>query len=759
MSSFYPLGPALAYSYRFDVLDRGFGKIGEVTPDKSSSVTISNRTAGAVKRQLSGFRLLPADAAAVNPATDRIRPMYVPADGSLPLPLGVFMWADHVNAIRTYGNEMESTLHDLGLLLGQPALGAVSFPSESGIYDALFQVATWAGFGDVQIDYVAGSFPAPQAWPAGNQTTYYSVLSEVCSKHAGFFDPYFNNEGRLRLRDPGELSSVIAELVYDDDRFTGRVERSSVFIANNLMNAANRYVVLDTSANPASIAAIYTIPPDAPHSWEARGDYFTKYLEVQGVGSPENALLLAINAARTDAEFYEEATWTATVDPRHDTFDVVRVHDGDYLETEWNLSGATMTHKGKRIKHAEVRSPGGIIGTQPGIPGVPSTDPGTGTPPPPDTGGGTDVLVGAYEAETATRVDLAATPPTTGSGWWEIDSTGRFLAPDGQRTRLLGANGSVDVMGGGAFIFNMPVPAADGGGRETFTNRVNDVKNWGWNLLRVIVLPSVSGQTTTVNAVRDLVALCAPQKIVCEVYCLEAQSPNSSNTANASTAPFSTVVLPFFQALLAAVPAANLPYLWLNPNGENREDSSFSAWQTLNNGLYSAIRGYTGGANVMLSFTTYNFGQTLLSSTDWGTFKTGKTRVALGWHTYGGLGSAAAYETARAAARAANMAILVEEFGYYATPTAGPPAGFNPGACCGSSYGVQRPTSIQVVDDWYATKGESAVVWIGTSDENTQTAHAMRYNPTANGGYLAYSLPLSELGNKLWTVRTLAKVY
>jgi hypothetical protein len=323
----------------------------------------------------------------------------------------------------------------------------------------------------------------------------------------------------------------------------------------------------------------------------------------------------------------------------------------------------------------------------------------------------------------------------------------------------LGANGSVDVMGGGAFIFNMPVPAADGGGRETFTNNVSDIQNWGWNQVRCVVLPSVSGQTTTVNAVKDLVVACAAAKINVLVYCLESQSPHSSNTANASTAPFSTVILPFFQALLAAVPAGALPYLWINPNGENREDSNFAAWQTLNDGVYSAIRGYTNGANVMISFSTYNFAQSPLSVANWNTFKSGKTRVCMGWHTYGALGSNAAYESARATLRAGNVAFMVEEFGYLATPASGPPPGFDPGACCGSSYAVQRPMSLQNISDWYATKGESITVWIGTSDENTQTGHAMRYNPPSHGGYLAYSLPQSELGAAMWNVRTLPKTY
>jgi hypothetical protein len=749
-TSYFPLTFSLSHTFRFDVLDSGLGLIGEVHPTRSDRVQITNRPPGAVKRRMSNFHLTQTEAADIDPVSMRIRPMYVPGDGSTPEPLGVFLWADASTLRHARGNDHEGTLHDQGLIWGQPIAEGISFESGSSVYDAMFQVCVWAGFPHAQIENTSASFAAPVAWPGSSQNTYYKVLAELAMKHAQFFDPYFNRGGVPILRAPGDLGAVIPSYVYDDDPVTGRIIRDSVVVSNDLLNAPNRYIVLDTSVKPATVLAEYLVPEDAPNSRARRGWYLTKYVEVQGLASQADAEAVALNMARQDRA-YEEISFTSTIDPRHDTYDVMRVLDGDYLETEWTMTlgpGGPMAHKGKRIRHSEVRAPGGVIGTQPGVPTSPPVDPGGPVTPPP---AGTETLVASYEAEVATLTTATVTPPSSGSGWWESDAAGRFVSPDGVRTRMLGANGSVDVLGGGPFIFNMPVPAADGGGRETFTNKTNDIKNWGWNIVRCVVLPSgAGGMTTNVNATRDLVVANAAQKIITLVYCLESQAPTASNTPNASTAPFSTVILPFFQQLLAATPASALPYLWLNPNGENREDANFAAWKTLNDGLYSAIRGYTNGANVWLSVSTYNFAQQPLTVAEWNSYKSGKTRVSLGIHTYGAQNAAAA-EASRATLRAGNVPFMVEETGYIYDGVS---------ACCGltgpAGNAIQRALTLQNIDDWFAVKGESVIVWIGTSDTNTTSGFSMRNPP---GGYLAYSVPRSEMGEHLWNVRSLSKSY
>jgi hypothetical protein len=343
--------------------------------------------------------------------------------------------------------------------------------------------------------------------------------------------------------------------------------------------------------------------------------------------------------------------------------------------------------------------------------------------------------------------DPGTPPPTgTGTGKFEINAQGRIVDPAGNKWRGLGANGSVDVSGGGPFIFNMPV--VGGSGRETFTNHVADLQNWGWNCVRCVVLTNGSySRAVNVAAVKQFVDQAAAAGIVTIVGTLEAQDSTTNPTI--SDPIWNSSVLPFFQDLLAAVAPASLPYLWVNPAMEAREDTNFSAWSGLEGGLYNSIRAMPGGANVMFSATTYAFGQSPVTVSEWNTFASGKHHVILDWHTYAAPGDAAWHEARRLELRAGNVPFMVNEFGFQ---TGG-------GTCCGGTYANQRAVALQNINTWYSVHGETVVGWIGTSDTNTQAGYAMRNSPPNNGGYLAYTLPLSEYGNTLWNARTLSKNY
>lgn len=354
MSSFDPLGASLSYSYRFDLLDASHGVIGEVHPVRTP--TITQRAAGAVKRSLTSFALPPSEVAEVNPMRDRVRPMLVVAGNAQPYPLGVFVWTDASRRTRTSGVQLESTLSDYGVRLAQPIAESISFQVGDRHTAALLSVIDAAGFmtANAHVDSTPGTFTAPQAWIGSSSVTYYSVLSTIAIDHAGMFDPYFDGWGRLRLRVAPNLAMTIPELRYDDDT---RVVRDSVVHSSNLLSAPNRYIVRDSAASVSPITLTYTVPPEAPHSYENRGWYVNRYIDVQGIVSVGQAYDIAAAAYRQDVDFFEEASWSSIVDPRHQSFDVVSLLGLDYLEMEWSITGAVMTHKGKRVAHSELKVP------------------------------------------------------------------------------------------------------------------------------------------------------------------------------------------------------------------------------------------------------------------------------------------------------------------------------------------------------------------------------------------------------------------
>lgn len=340
------LVPQRREGYRFYLLDSGNNRIGRVYPQLG--VRIENNTTQLPMRRMSGFKLSADDHDAVDLIGNRIAPVMVLENGS-EYPLGVFMFADATDSEFSYGIETEATLVDQGLILGQTLRYPLGFDAGALVTDCMRQVAEAAGISSAYIDASSATLGSPLSWLAGGSDTYYSVMASLAAI-AGFYAPYFDNDGRLIGRvaiDPTTSSPTITPYEAGTRIIAGTILRS-----NNLLSAPNVYMVVDTSSREAPIRAEYVLPDSAPHSIARRNFAITKVTPAPGVGNNDQAYELARQLAQTEVKAYETVNFQGATDPRHDTFDIVQFLGDTYIETGWSLTclpGGPHEHELKRV--------------------------------------------------------------------------------------------------------------------------------------------------------------------------------------------------------------------------------------------------------------------------------------------------------------------------------------------------------------------------------------------------------------------------
>lgn len=331
---------------RFDVVDATGLTVGAVHPVKAPTITCD--ATGQIKRKMTGFALTPSEAADVDVLAHRVRPWWV-LDDATEYPLGVFLFAEASRSVYTYGDPLTATLVDQGLVLAQEIDRTVGFDTGTTAAQAIATVLEAAGvFGstlEISSSFTIGS---PIAWPAGNAgTTWAKILDDLCGK-AGAYPAYFDSTGRCVVRTVEDVAAATPRLDY-----SRRTVAGSITSSNDLLIAPNRFLAVDTSATDAAIFATFDVPDAAPHSYARRGFRITKVVEAPGVGDQAQAAAAAQAAYTATPIAYAKASWSTPADPRAETFDVVRLWDGNvWLETSWALpcsAGAVMTHQATRV--------------------------------------------------------------------------------------------------------------------------------------------------------------------------------------------------------------------------------------------------------------------------------------------------------------------------------------------------------------------------------------------------------------------------
>lgn len=324
----------VASRIRWDVLSPDLDVIGSVTPEQGRG-QINVATTANIVRTCRSFTLHANDARQLNPFRDRLRPRWEYEDGSR-YNLGVFMLSSPVRRVGSLHTFMDATLLDQGWALDQPMTRSYGLWANGSIHAALVELAEEAGITQHEIAYTdettAGG--GPLNWPIG--TIRLRIMRALCEL-AGFLPPYFDNDGTLVVRPPGDPNAG-QQLTYRLDS-TSRIFDGTVAERDNVVDAPNVYVVVGLSPGRSEIVGRQEIDPRLPHSIPNRGGLEVPDVHrIQGVASTQQAQRIAQARAARDPFQLAAAEFSAAPDPRHDVFDLVE-YDGDvWLEDRWTLT-------------------------------------------------------------------------------------------------------------------------------------------------------------------------------------------------------------------------------------------------------------------------------------------------------------------------------------------------------------------------------------------------------------------------------------
>lgn len=351
---------------RFDLLDQQLNFLGSLAVDRISSIPeIVNDVNRSIRRTVSNFRLLArtlADADSplffageINTLVYRVQPVWILGDGGpgYEFPLGVYLWGSDQSHRSTYGVPEDCTLVDQCSILFQPLSQSVSYPAGTIIATALAEQATALGITSVNIDGNTAALSGPVAWFAGSDTSL-AVMESLCAA-GGYYAPYFDNDGTLRCRIAPNIATSPPDVTY---LMGSRIVRDSILESNDLLNAPNRYIVIDNSATAAPMVGTFDVPASAPHSYANRGFRIVQSTNLQGLTDQAAADAAAQAQYAQGSSTYSWLSFESAPDPRHDTFNIVGVQLDvggsivNYREQGWRLPcspGSKMHHDCRKV--------------------------------------------------------------------------------------------------------------------------------------------------------------------------------------------------------------------------------------------------------------------------------------------------------------------------------------------------------------------------------------------------------------------------
>lgn len=329
-------------SYRFDLSNGVTGeKLGTITPLRDA--TLSHDTSRTIKRQLS-LSLGVVDTAEVNTLTDRVT-VFMTFPSGAEYPLGRFMFSDASRQVSSAGIPAPHTAGGLGNMTLNDEMFMVDQEIEKGINGAGKNVANLIkqlleSF-SLTLEIQPTPFLSGSAWSAG--TTRGSIL-ETLSITGDYFSPWFGNDGAfhcIRIFDPFGL---IPDFDFDTNN---KVIRDPIVETDDLLTAPNVYIVISNGGSDPSTEVVgrSEIPPSAPHSKAQRGFSLPQVLDFQ-LQDNEQADAVA-RAVMTRSTVFERVTLTTPPDPRHDSYNIIRWRNDNWLELAWSLTltpGGAMSH-------------------------------------------------------------------------------------------------------------------------------------------------------------------------------------------------------------------------------------------------------------------------------------------------------------------------------------------------------------------------------------------------------------------------------
>jgi len=337
-------------TFRFALLDISHNEIGQLSVFSSTIPSISNNINRTVKRQLSGLVLPAAETAAINTLTDRVRPWMVRPDGTQNS-LGVFLFADATMARHTYGSvqhasvgsqlSLSGSMLDQLCTIDQDTYRSTAYRPGTLIADALEEQMERTPALEWVIEPSSSRIRGAEWFvkPAG--TSQLEIINDLAAL-GGYYSLFFDNDGVGQLLQVPDLESSDIDFAYAEG---STVYADSITESNDLLQAPNRYIVINNSLTDQAISGYWDIPSTSPNSIANRGFVIAKTIDMQGVESNSEATSAARAFGQADYSTYSWATFDTVINPDHDTFNIVGWRGTKYREQAWNMP---LIHDGKQ---------------------------------------------------------------------------------------------------------------------------------------------------------------------------------------------------------------------------------------------------------------------------------------------------------------------------------------------------------------------------------------------------------------------------
>jgi hypothetical protein len=341
--------------FEFLLLDTTGAVAGELHPSRDNTPTVSNDWSRSVRRQLSNMRLLPDEAADVDPLGSSILARMYLENGDR-FNLGVFLLGDRSSVTHSWGTDRAITWSDKSTLLNQPTTRSVGWGKGADIALAMVGIALEVlDLSDIGVGPPSDAvFGAPVAYPPG--TNRLTIMEDFC-RLLGWLPPFFDRDGLLRFVE-------VPDLDLDPATVPGygpgtRIHAESIVPSDTLLDAPNQFVVVESSGR-SNIRGVYNVSDAAPHSAANRdGRIIPMVKQVQGLSSTSQANKAARALAITERRgIFRLVAFDGTADPRHDTCDLVPYRENvdelyiNWLELDWQvacIAGAPHQHHLRRV--------------------------------------------------------------------------------------------------------------------------------------------------------------------------------------------------------------------------------------------------------------------------------------------------------------------------------------------------------------------------------------------------------------------------
>lgn len=355
----------------YEVLDPSLNVIGELHPVVSidgsdAAPSIRASVQGSVGRTLTDLILLPDEAADFDARLDRIRVVWVDADGTR-YPLGVHRVADATAAQFSGGDRVELTLADESVAHRARIPRSLSWPRDTPGAEIIEQLAGLLAVPLLAADPTTAALGEPLAFPVGS-VDWPDVYAKV-AEALGMLAPHFTNEGAWRWRHAPDWEQAQPDHRYstspDAPSRQRRIVNRSLTRSVTLLDSPNTWVATNTGAGPAAIVGRYTLPASAPNSFEQLGVVLlADPVENVGFASAAAADAAARAAAARSMDDIGSASLDTPLDARHDLYDLIEGDGLRYREVGYSgrLSvGAAIGHSLRRVYLAS-DPPGPYVG-------------------------------------------------------------------------------------------------------------------------------------------------------------------------------------------------------------------------------------------------------------------------------------------------------------------------------------------------------------------------------------------------------------